>query len=128
MDVYGYCPEGGGWATRRVTHGPLTLMFRTKRECCPAWLAVAASADIALLLRDMAPRVGAITKPYLELGKLHEQIIKLKYERELPLRRFVHLSAPWGDAAVRAEPHFSRAYSYSAVDELADALLAVAQN
>ncbi len=53
---------------------------------------------------------------------------KLKYERELPLRRFVNLSAPWGDVAVRTEPHFSRAYSYSAADDLADALLAVGPN
>ncbi len=51
---------------------------------------------------------------------------KLNSERELPLRRFVHRSAPWGDVAVRAEPHFFRAYSYRAADDVADALLAVA--
>ncbi len=45
---------------------------------------------------------------------------------DLPLREWVNLAAPWGGVAVRAEPHFSRAYSHRAADDVADALVAAA--
>jgi hypothetical protein len=39
---------------------------------------------------------------------------------------FQDLDTPWGPAAVRPEPHFSRGYSYQAADDLFAALRAVA--